>query len=143
MVSPNNSAAAIAHLLDSADAHQLIYHPKLAANAHAGVDLLAEKYPERTKCELIEEKLLPLWDVDWNAVQPFPRLFSPEEENKRIAFSLHTSGSTGFPKLVPSTQQAAVSKARVTHQFGDTSFTTLVCYHAHGALAVSRCYPQR
>lgn len=132
LLSPNNSVPALAHLLTVTDSHHLLYHERYARQAEETKALLAKE----RKLELIAEVHLPLECVDWSTVKPTERHLSYDEESKRTAVIMHSSGSTGFPKTLPATHLAAAALA--TFHFGLCGFLTTPIYHAHGHNAFFR-----
>jgi acyl-CoA synthetase (AMP-forming)/AMP-acid ligase II len=60
----------------------------------------------------------------------FPRLTGGPEVSSRIAFIIHSSGSTGLPKPIYQTQESCLSN--YSSSFGYRAFLTLPLYHNHG-----------
>lgn len=60
----------------------------------------------------------------------------PEVENTKIAWIIHSSGSTGLPKPIFQTHSAALNN--YAQNFGLKGFITLPLYHAHGLSSVFR-----
>jgi acyl-coenzyme A synthetase/AMP-(fatty) acid ligase len=96
LVSPNNSATAVAGLLKATGAHTLIVGARLADTANDAVNLLKG---EGYKLEVLPEKVFPLWGdngVDAVNLNPYPSLLAPEQETERPCIILHSSGSVCF-----------------------------------------------
>ncbi|KAG1723800.1 hypothetical protein EDB19DRAFT_1915911 [Suillus lakei] len=130
-LSPNNSPSATAHLLTVTNATHVIVHDVLLPSATAALAHLSDPsvtivnlpssevfgsaarslYPEKTR-----------WDpiLDW------------EDEFLLPATIVHSSGSTGLPKTIISTNKAAIGSCTVN--FGYTSLTTLPVFHGQGHL---------
>ncbi|CAK5275098.1 unnamed protein product [Mycena citricolor] len=104
-ISHRNSAAAIAHLLESTDCHRVLTTKAPLENLVA--DVAAQLAGQNQKYELsVEEipllgELYPHLGHESAAHQftPYP-LSGPIPPNTDIAICLHSSGSTGFPKPI-------------------------------------------
>ncbi|KAG1862520.1 L-aminoadipate-semialdehyde dehydrogenase [Suillus subalutaceus] len=134
-LSPNNSPSAIAHLLTVTNATHIIVQDLLLPSATAALTHLSNpgavtiinqpspdvfgpaarcSYPEKTR-----------WDpvLKW------------EDESLLPVTTIHSSGSTGFPKPITVTNRVAISNCV---NFGLTTLTTLPLYHAHGHCILHR-----
>lgn len=93
LLSTNNSAAAVAHLIAETKSQCLIYSQKYADIAETAKAWLGE---DGVKVDLVEEKRFPLWGEggidEWNGERLNARL-TPENEAQRTAVILHSSGS--------------------------------------------------
>ncbi|SJK99598.1 related to LYS2  len=140
LLSVNNSVPAVAHLTKLTDATHLIYGAKFVQEAHDAQKLL---HNQGYMVELVEDKRFPLWGpegVESTKIKPFPAVLTPEQESKRPAVILHSSGSTGFPKPVRITHYGLI--ANVALNQNKPGFSTLPVFHGYGHFAVFRCiYP--
>ncbi len=93
LLSVNNSAAAVAHLIKQTKSTHLLYGPKFADTAGEVAKQLAS---EGIEVEIVPEKRFPLWGkggVDESMIEKvIPRL-APEQEARRTCVILHSSGS--------------------------------------------------
>lgn len=94
LLSVNNSAAAVAHLVNQTKATHLIFGPKFEAIAQEVQQTLKQSkaYP----VEIIPECRFPLWGkggIEETHVEPYPAVLTPEQENGRTCVILHSSGS--------------------------------------------------
>lgn len=101
-LSTNNSVPALTHLLKTTGATTLVVHPSLIANAKGAIAELAEDATNQS-CQLVDIADKSLWDND-ESVKPYPRALTPEQEGPLPVFIVHSSGSTGFPKVSPRPQ---------------------------------------
>ncbi|KAG7444789.1 L-aminoadipate-semialdehyde dehydrogenase [Guyanagaster necrorhizus] len=140
LLSVNNSVPAVAHLTKLTNATHLIYGTKFIQEAHDAQRLLRN---QGYSVELVEDKRFPLWGsegVESTKIKPFPAVLTPEQETKRPAVILHSSGSTGFPKPVRITHYGLI--ANVALNQNKPGFSTLPVFHGYGHFAVFRCiYP--
>ncbi|GBE77228.1 putative three-domain protein [Sparassis crispa] len=138
LLSVNNSVPAVAHLCKLTKATHLIYGSKFPAEAKEAQRILAEEgYP----LEIIAERRFPLWGpggVDEANIKPYPAVLTPQEEYKRTAVILHSSGSTGFPKPVFITHKGLIANL---HGYVPRvpGFSALPVYHGFGHYSVFRC----
>ncbi|CZR53066.1 related to nonribosomal peptide synthetase MxcG (component of the myxochelin iron transport regulon) [Phialocephala subalpina] len=70
------------------------------------------------------------YDVKDPLVPRFPRQQGGPSSSNRIAFIIHSSGSTGLPKPIFQTQAACLMN--YSSSFGYRAFLTLPLYHNHG-----------
>jgi acyl-coenzyme A synthetase/AMP-(fatty) acid ligase len=96
-LSTNNSVPALTHLLKATGTTTLVVHPSLASNGRAAIDDLAQAAPDQA-CRLVDIADKALWDTV-DPVKAYPRALTPEEEGPLPVFIVHSSGSTGFPKV--------------------------------------------
>ncbi|KAK0470220.1 L-aminoadipate-semialdehyde dehydrogenase [Desarmillaria tabescens] len=140
LLSVNNSVPAVAHLTKLTDATHLIYGTKFVQEAHDAQKVL---HNQGYTVELVEDKRFPLWGsegVENNEIKPFPAVLTPEQESKRPAVILHSSGSTGFPKPVRITHYGLIANIALNQNM--PGFSTLPVFHGYGHFAVFRCiYP--
>lgn len=123
-LSPNNSSAALAHLINITKASRLLIQPSFSKAAEdANLLLEADRLPT-VAVALIEEK------EKWEVCAYYQPKYSPQQESKRAAFIIHSSGSTGFPK--PITISHSASTYNFAQNFDKTGIVTLPLYHAHG-----------
>ena len=115
-MSPRNTPAAIAHLLMNSSSHRLIATRETLGDLMK--DVKAEIFAKDPTYELSIEEM-PALDVI------FPRLGVEREEDEFIPYPaiairpalsdicmyLHSSGSTGLPKIVPQSHKVAINWA--------------------------------
>ncbi|KAK0193418.1 L-aminoadipate-semialdehyde dehydrogenase [Armillaria mellea] len=134
LLSVNNSVPAIAHLTKLTDCYAPIYGAKFVPEAHDAQKLLRD---QGYTVELVEDKRFPLWGpegVESAKIKPFPAVLTPEQESKRPAVILHSSGSSAF------THYGLI--ANVALNQNKPGFSTLPVFHGYGHFAVFRCiYP--
>jgi acyl-CoA synthetase (AMP-forming)/AMP-acid ligase II len=135
LLSPNNSVAALAHLLTITGSQHLLYHERYARQAEE-TRLLFEQQGKPPLCIVQEIPLILDAATDWSTFKPRPRIMSYDDESKRMAVIMHSSGSTGFPKPLPATHAATAALA--TFHFGLAGMLTTPIYHAHGHNAFFR-----
>lgn len=88
-LSPQNTSEAMTHLCHTTNATHLIYHPSLLQQS----ELVAQGYSGITVVQMASR-------ADWEAPSSMPRhALDPDEEKNLIALVMHTSGSTGMPKV--------------------------------------------
>lgn len=93
LLSTNNSAAAVAHLIKLTKAAHLIYGPRFEETSLEAQRILAE---QNIVVTLVPETRFPLWgddDVDVASIKPFNAVYTPQQERSRPAVILHSSGS--------------------------------------------------
>lgn len=126
LISPKLSATACVALLEEMKCEFLIFSPHT-----------------RPACDQIQQirymKQIPFltrqdYDIQSNE-SPFIRQVDLElQEASREIFILHSSGSTGHPKLIRYTSHQFLMC--LTHPLGHmTAFSSLPCYHTHGLAA--------
>ena len=71
----------------------------------------------------------------------FARKVDSGKETSKIAFIIHSSGSTGLPK--PIFQSHSACLANYSNGFGLRSFTTLPLFHNHGLCSLFRAIYSR
>jgi acyl-CoA synthetase (AMP-forming)/AMP-acid ligase II len=74
--------------------------------------------------------------VDENIDTRLCQHLRPELESKKISWIIHSSGSTGLPKPIYQTHNAALNN--YSSNFNLRGFITLPLYHAHGISSVFR-----
>ncbi|KAJ3537775.1 hypothetical protein NM688_g6625 [Phlebia brevispora] len=103
-ISDRNSPAAIAHLLKQTSSHRLISQPSLSSLVEATRQNLG------SECYALQVDQIPdLYDTfpsiapgrTVKPVEPYPAVTRPPRTN--VVLYLHSSGSTGLPKVVPHT----------------------------------------
>ncbi|KAJ7623485.1 L-aminoadipate-semialdehyde dehydrogenase [Roridomyces roridus] len=137
LLSVNNSVPAIAHLCKLTQANHLIFSEKFSSEALQVQDILKSQGYD---LDLIPDQRFPLWGedgVDSVHVKPLDALLTPEQESKRPAVILHSSGSTGFPKPVFITHYGVI--ANIALNQNKPGFSTLPTFHGYGFFAVFRC----
>ncbi len=112
LLSVNNSVLAVAHLTKLTDATHLIYGTKFIQEAHDAQKLLRN---QGYTVELVEDKRFPLWGpegVESTKIKPFPAVLTPEQESKRPAVILHSSGSVSpsLPTMFPPSELSFVDR---------------------------------
>ncbi len=148
-LSINNSVPALAHLLKATATLKIIAHPSLQDAARDAIALV-QKQGVAMDCEVVSIAPRSAWDRS-DRPKPYPRALTPEQEGPLPAFIVHSSGSTGFPKVCVC-PELPVDLGRtehltdrqpiyITHKaschnfvagFGLTAFTTLPLFHNHG-----------
>ena len=123
------TASAYARLMEMADSHRLIIHENFQSVA-ADVQL---EQPDCSSISLIER-------TGWHArpvVKPISRPdASAVEEGGKIAWILHSSGSTGFPKPIFLTNRQCL--ANFKKSFNLRSFCTSPLFHSHALMEFGR-----
>ncbi|KAJ5604808.1 hypothetical protein N7510_009962 [Penicillium lagena] len=129
------TAPAYARLLDMADCKQLI---------------IAEQY-QRTVTDICVERpgcssFLILQRGNWfNRPVSSPRFerpnVDPAREGKKMAWILHSSGSTGFPKPIFLTNLQSLANFRKS--FGFRLFNISPLFHSHGLMEIGRAFYTR
>lgn len=102
LISPNNSVPAVIHLLKATSSTTLVFGPEKASEAEQTRHLLLQE--DDGKLDVFE--LCPIEDAVRKGTLPPPstdkdayRAEVPyEQQAQEPAFTLHSSGSTGFPK---------------------------------------------
>lgn len=86
----------------------------------------------QTQIDISRFPLLSQADYDIDSSQPirFHRRAGTPSSSNRIAFIIHSSGSTGLPKPIFQTQKACLTN--YSSSFGHRAFLTLPLYHNHG-----------
>lgn len=83
---------------------------------------------------------LPLLTVDdyrfISDAPPFPTTFTGPSQSSKIAWIIHSSGSTGLPKPIFQTHRSCL--ANYEKNFGLRAFITLPLYHNHGVCCTFR-----
>ena len=123
------TASAYARLMEMADSNRLIIHENFQSVA-ADVQL---EQPDCSSISLIER-------TGWHA-RPVVKLISrPDasavEEGGKIAWILHSSGSTGFPKPIFLTNRQCL--ANFKKSFNLRSFCTSPLFHSHALMEFGR-----
>ncbi|KAL8281447.1 hypothetical protein RQP46_006131 [Phenoliferia psychrophenolica] len=127
-ISINNSSAAIAHLLKETRSTHLILHPayaKVAAEALATLD-------SGFSCETVPMAKAEVYSEEARKSNPsatWSPALTPEEEASTVAFIVHSSGSTGFPKPIELTHRSMAANAP---SYDTSVFVTLPLYHYTG-----------
>ena len=126
-LSPNNSAAALAHLIRATKTGVVF-----GQLAYADAVIEANAILSESKVKIWDFAEESVWDVrDVEPVEEaFPAAFTPAEEAGRTAFIIHSSGSTGLPKPIFISHSASLATASITYEF--TGFITSPLYHASG-----------
>jgi acyl-CoA synthetase (AMP-forming)/AMP-acid ligase II len=113
-LSTNNSVPALTHLLKATGTTTLVAHPSLLTNAKDAIAELAQDAANQS-CQLIDIADKALWDND-ESVKPYPRALTPEQEGPLPVFIVHSSGSTGFPKVSSASRISAIQWLTVLHR---------------------------
>ncbi|KAF8587429.1 L-aminoadipate-semialdehyde dehydrogenase [Ramaria rubella] len=130
LISPNNSPAAIVHLLYQTRAESVI----TSAPLMNVVDSALDNFPNDSKVpRVIAQPSGELYGPtarrnNWNFTWQYPLEFSQEGEQPFVI--IHSSGSTGYPKPVHINHRAGVRN--YSQHLSYSSFTTLPLYHNHG-----------
>ncbi|KAH8804499.1 hypothetical protein F5884DRAFT_796175 [Xylogone sp. PMI_703] len=118
---------AYARLLEMADCHILITTPNFTATVKA---IQAER----------QVKSLPMLErAHYRAVTApkFQRMSDPKKEAGKIAWIIHSSGSTGFPKPIFLTNYACL--ANFCKTLARRAFCTSPLFHSHCLMELFRC----
>lgn len=90
--SPQNTTEAIAHLCGTTCATYLVYHPTLADTADAAAHVLPS-------LKIVEIASRNIWQFDLAMDGLLKSVLTPADESDLTALIMHTSGSTGMPKV--------------------------------------------
>ncbi|GJN93246.1 hypothetical protein Rhopal_006293-T1 [Rhodotorula paludigena] len=130
LISPNNSPAAVAHLLKATKASYLftasVYQPVAEESRALAADDHSFEIVPLASSSVYGDKAI----MAYTPSQAYQVALSPEEEGPLTAFIVHSSGSTGHPKPIYITH--ASTAFNVATNFGLCGFTTLPLYHNHG-----------
>ena len=129
-LSPNNSPHAIAHLLSVTNTSHVFVQDAQIPAASEALTLLAE-----SSVSIIRQPSPDVYGPEARAAHPdkthWEPALSPEAEFLLSVNIIHSSGSTGFPKAVVTTNKAAVGSCRTN--LGLTALTTMPLYHVSHA----------
>ncbi|RFU33965.1 hypothetical protein B7463_g2378, partial [Scytalidium lignicola] len=121
------TAPAYARLLEMSDCDMLITTPDFETIAQA---IQVER----------EVRLLPMLERTHyrNVAAPkFHRMCDPKKESSKIAWIIHSSGSTGFPKPIFLTNYACL--ANFCKTLARRAFCTSPLFHSHALMELFRC----
>lgn len=123
------SEAAYVSLLESTKSSHIVIHPSFQKTV-AGI--------KNTLPNLECLSILNRSDFDTEGNSPFntSQWLNPAEESTKISWIIHSSGSTGLPKPIYQTHQAALRN--YDSNMGMEGFITLPLFHAHGLSSVFR-----
>jgi thioester reductase-like protein len=126
---------AYARLLEMADCHTLII-PHASQKLIEGIQ---DFRPSCTSISLIQRK-------EYRNVPRAPKYRRPgpidiAQEGKKMAWILHSSGSTGFPKPIFLSNLACLANFRKS--FGLRAFCTSPLFHSHGLMETMRAFYTR
>ena len=128
------TAPAYARLLDMANCNQMIHLQQYDSVAR---DIFAE----RSGCTSYSMLLRNDW-FKQPAVTPIERSgVNQEKEGKKIAWILHSSGSTGFPKPIFLTNLQTIANWRKS--FALRLFTISPLFHSHALMELGRAFYTR
>ncbi|CAO1626804.1 unnamed protein product [Sympodiomycopsis kandeliae] len=137
LLSPNNSAAAIADLVEKSGAVLLVHDQKSRALTAEAVDLL---HQNRLNVMVSAGFPVSTLDIDSNETTDGSRAELTEEEQlESTAVCMHSSGSTGFPKIHNYAQYKLVQR-QVSFFGRGTSLSTLPFGHAYGNYSLWLCF---
>jgi acyl-coenzyme A synthetase/AMP-(fatty) acid ligase len=123
LLSPRLSVDAYCSLLEETSSRTLVYSP--------AQELVASTLLSMTKISTIEMPSVQQMDSSAALSQPLPRFkLNVESAGIRIAFILHSSGSTGLPKPIFHTHSAIISGMGVG--YGGRVLNTCPLFHFHG-----------
>lgn len=74
----------------------MVVHPNYLSNAEEAVQQISSEGGKPPR--IVAQAQRQVWRSD-EAVEPFPRALTPEQEAPLPVFIVHSSGSTGFPKV--------------------------------------------
>jgi len=131
LLSINNSTPAVVHLCRLTKSSHLIYGPRYESVAKEVQETLTK---EGYEIRIIAEKRFPLWGEGGISssppIPPYPARLKPDQESKRTAVILHSSGSTGFPKPIYITHYGLI--ANIALSIPKTGFSALPLFHGFG-----------
>ncbi|KAI1101066.1 L-aminoadipate-semialdehyde dehydrogenase [Jackrogersella minutella] len=116
------SVDAYVSLLGKTKSHNII----AASNYIATAGQVAERYEVSQFAMLTESAYM---NVDSTGSR-FERLVKIEDEDQKVAFIIHSSGSTGFPKPIFQTHRSCLTNYSVGS--GMRAFVSLPLFHSHG-----------
>lgn len=123
------TATAYARLMDMADCHKLIIHESFRQVA-------SDIESEREGCSSIAILQRAAWHAR-PAIESITRpTVDPVKEGGKIAWILHSSGSTGFPKPIFLTNRQCL--ANFKKSFNLRSFCTSPLFHSHALMEFGR-----
>lgn len=129
------AAGELAHILQSADADLLVYDPALEATVHeSGLDLpmVATEAVSDATADLTDERYADLLDLGDPAEPP-----RPDVDPTATSILMHTSGTTGMPKLVSVDHRgqwmnSMSNVAEPGYEHGDRALNLAPLYHSAG-----------
>ncbi|KAK4630120.1 Adenylate-forming reductase stbB [Fulvia fulva] len=128
------TAPAYAKLLDKADCYRLI----VPDSRRTVVDDICKDRPGCTSVPILQNK-------DFRDVPRAPQFrrqnVDPVKEAKKLAWILHSSGSTGFPKPIFISNTACLANFRKS--FGLRAFCISPLFHSHGLMELGRAFYTR
>ncbi|EME44159.1 NRPS-like protein [Dothistroma septosporum NZE10] len=128
------TASAHAKLLAKADCYRLI----VPASRKSVVDEICNYRPGCSSVPVLQNK-------DFRNVPRAPQFrrenFDPVKEAKKLAWILHSSGSTGFPKPIFISNTACLANFRKS--FGLRAFCVSPLFHSHGLMELGRAFYTR
>ncbi|KAG1808219.1 L-aminoadipate-semialdehyde dehydrogenase [Suillus subaureus] len=137
-LSPNNSPPAIAHLLTVTNATHMIVQDVLLPSAAAALTHLSNP----SSVTIINQPSSDVFGSAARSLHPEKTRWDPalkwEDESLLPVTTIHSSGSTGFPKPITVTNKVAISNCVMN--FGLTTLTTLPLYHGHGHSNLHRAF---
>ncbi|KAG2150553.1 hypothetical protein DEU56DRAFT_34970 [Suillus clintonianus] len=129
-LSPNNTPSATAHLLTVTNATHVIVQDVLLPSATAALTHLSDP----SSVTIVNQPSSEVFGLAARSLYPEKTRWDPilnwEDEFLLPVTIVHSSGSTGLPKTIVSTNKVAVGNCVVN--FGYTSMTTLPVFHGHG-----------
>ncbi|KII84539.1 hypothetical protein PLICRDRAFT_117812 [Plicaturopsis crispa FD-325 SS-3] len=137
LISPNNSASAVAALLKATGAHTLIVGGQPSADVGGQPSADVGGQPSADMGDAGKGRMWDAGEEGLAEVPPYPSLLTPEEEHERPAIILHSSGSTGHPKPLVGTHRTVVANG--AWNFGLRGATVLPLYHGFGHHSTLRC----
>ncbi|KAG8964763.1 hypothetical protein FRC03_001374 [Tulasnella sp. 419] len=131
-ISPNNSAPAVAHLLKSTNASHVVVQPVFdqtvkeasAILAEGGLSVTTVAQPDPQVYSTSSQANAPAEKLSWTHAIDY------QAEQDHVAFIVHSSGSTGFPKPIRISHRSSVNN--FVQNFNIKGLTTLPLYHNHG-----------
>jgi acyl-coenzyme A synthetase/AMP-(fatty) acid ligase len=123
ILSPRLPVGACISLLRAAEATTIVYHPRFAQMVH---DI-------KTDADIMSTPLLLLSEYDIPATSSSKRFeleIDKEVASNRVAFIMHSSGSTGLPKLIHQTHRSCLET--FAFGWGARSFTAAPIFHTYG-----------
>lgn len=128
MLSTRLSTEAYANLLAKTNCSNIIY----SSTAQRAASLIQDAVPE-TKSYLIPEYSSYSQCVESSELQ----FTGQPEMSRKLAFIIHSSGSTGLPKPIFQTHSACIANYTASNSY--RALLTLPLYHNHGLCTLFRC----
>ncbi|BCS22828.1 putative NRPS-like protein biosynthetic cluster [Aspergillus puulaauensis] len=128
LLSTRLSTEAYTNLLAKTNCRNIIY----SSTAQRAVSLIQGAVPE------IKSNLIPEYSSYSRCVESSELQFTGQPEiSRKLAFIIHSSGSTGLPKPIFQTHSACIANYTASNSY--RALLTLPMYHNHGLCTLFRC----